>query len=250
MSVLGTIGSLLSTGLGIASSIQGLKLNNQNIENTKLNNELAQKNYDLQVANLDYQKDLQQQVFAREDNAVTRRAQDLENAGLSKTLAAGSSAGAGSVISTSAPQHSGYQMYDPLVAMQLMNASEQYKAQEISNKQAEYNLKKSKELGIRTSDSGNIATLLQLIDQGLSGDGIINSMIGSVSSIGSQIGEALKEGLNNANPFYKTDEEKAQALLKKINNVLDVEKKKGFLTTQQQNILDRLQKQYNNLVNK
>lgn len=61
-------------------------------------------NYKSQVANLDYQKDLQKQIFQREDNAVQRRASDLEKAGLSKTLAAGDAAGAGTAISTSAPQ--------------------------------------------------------------------------------------------------------------------------------------------------
>lgn len=52
--------------------------------------------------NYDYQKALQQQIFEREDNAVSRRALDMENAGLSKTLAAGNGAGAGSVVGTSA----------------------------------------------------------------------------------------------------------------------------------------------------
>lgn len=61
-------------------------------------------NYKSQVANLDYQKNLQKQIFEREDNAVSRRAADLKNAGLSKTLAAGDAAGAGTAVSTSAPQ--------------------------------------------------------------------------------------------------------------------------------------------------
>lgn len=62
------------------------------------------KNFELQKENLAYQKDLQNKIFAREDNAVQRRVNDLIKAGLSPTLAAGSSAGAGSVVSTSAPQ--------------------------------------------------------------------------------------------------------------------------------------------------
>ncbi len=61
-------------------------------------------NYQAQVANLDYQKNLQKQIFQREDNAVSRRAADLKNAGLSKTLAVGDGAGAGTAIQTSAPQ--------------------------------------------------------------------------------------------------------------------------------------------------
>lgn len=63
-------------------------------------------NYDAQMQNLNYQKDLQKNIFAREDNAVQRRASDLEQAGLSKTLAAGDAAGAGAVVNTKAPQTS------------------------------------------------------------------------------------------------------------------------------------------------
>ena len=43
-------------------------------------------------------------MFAREDNAVQRRAADLKAAGLSKTLAAGGAAQAGPVVATQAPQ--------------------------------------------------------------------------------------------------------------------------------------------------
>lgn len=49
----------------------------------------------------DYQKALQQQMFEREDTAVQRRMSDLQAAGLNPNLAAGSAAGAGSVVSRS-----------------------------------------------------------------------------------------------------------------------------------------------------
>lgn len=64
-------------------------------------------NYSQQKKNLAYQKDMQQQAWAREDNATQRRVEDLKAAGLSPTLAAGSAAQATAPIQTHAPQYSG-----------------------------------------------------------------------------------------------------------------------------------------------
>lgn len=62
------------------------------------------KNYQLQKEQYNYEKELQQTIFSREDNATQRRVADLRAAGLSPVLAAGSPAGAGAVVSTQAPQ--------------------------------------------------------------------------------------------------------------------------------------------------
>ena len=64
----------------------------------------GQQNLKMQRDNLEWQKYVQGETWRREDNAVSRRAQDLQNAGLSKTLAAGDGADSGSVVQTSAPQ--------------------------------------------------------------------------------------------------------------------------------------------------
>lgn len=51
-----------------------------------------------------YDRQLQQTMFGREDNAIQRRRRDLEAAGLSPVLAAGQGAQAGPVVGSSAPQ--------------------------------------------------------------------------------------------------------------------------------------------------
>ncbi|QXP44127.1 MAG: DNA pilot protein [Arizlama microvirus] len=68
------------------------------------NSWLNWKNYQNQVDQQNYNKNLQNQMFAREDNAVFRRRQDLINSGMSPVLASGQGASAGSIVSTKAPE--------------------------------------------------------------------------------------------------------------------------------------------------
>ena len=66
-----------------------------------------ERNFYYQRKNWAYQKALQQQIFDREDTAVQRRAADLKAAGFNPLLAAGSAAGTGAAVSTTAPSTGG-----------------------------------------------------------------------------------------------------------------------------------------------
>lgn len=102
-------------------------------------------NFYSQYRNLDYQKDLQRDIFNREDNSIQRRVADLKSAGLSPVLAAGQGANAGSVIRTDAPQIEGNPLQN---AMQLMTMQEN-----IDNTKAQRDLIKAQTAGAR-ADAG------------------------------------------------------------------------------------------------
>lgn len=61
-------------------------------------------NFGLGLANYRYQKNLQNEIFRREDSSIARRVRDLKASGLSPVLAAGQGAGTGAIVSTRPPE--------------------------------------------------------------------------------------------------------------------------------------------------
>lgn len=106
LGILGVLGTLVSAG------VAGYNYYNQK--------NISEKNLDLQKENIQYQKDLQQQVFSREDSSFQRARADLEKAGYNPNILS-SGAGAGSVVSTQAPQQSPYSAGGLVDALQHMS---------------------------------------------------------------------------------------------------------------------------------
>lgn len=104
-----TVGALAQPAASIVGSVLGYKSNQ---EANSINRNVALYNAYMQNQQFDYARALQKTIFEREDNAISRQVADLERNGLNKQLVAGG-AGAGSVVSTSAPsvdyQHRPYQ---------------------------------------------------------------------------------------------------------------------------------------------
>ena len=172
----------ISTVVNAWSTVKGVK---DSIKTNDLN-------YQLQKEELAYQKDLQKIMFAREDNAVQRRVADLKSAGLSPTLAAGSAASAGSVVSTTAPQKvSNLQGYLALAQVGTMLANQQ-KAQTEADiarqqlKQSKLDTKYLEDRGLAPLEVNQDwkARLLNLlypkIEESLFGDDTKSGLFGSI----------------------------------------------------------------------
>lgn len=105
----------------------------------------------------DYQKALQQQLFEREDTAIQRRMADLKAAGINPNLAAGSGAGAGSIVSRSNTNDVNFG-----AALDTMAAVNQIKLQKQEQKQKKAELdildkeKKMKDMEIASKSLSNL----------------------------------------------------------------------------------------------
>lgn len=127
------------------------------IYNTNVQKAISNENLQYQKDVLDYNKQLQNTIFMREDNAVQRRAQDLASAGLSKTLAAGSAANAGAVIPVKSPERQSWQLQLP----DILSAASQIKgiqSQTLKNQADAYNIQYAKEHGLPYGATPNAFT--------------------------------------------------------------------------------------------
>lgn len=110
--VLNVVPNLVNAGANVVGTIDQMKTNDLNFK--------------LQKEQYGYQKLLQRIMFGREDNAVRRRVADLKAAGLSPTLAVGSAASSGPVVSTQVPQkESNLSAYLTLAQVGTMLANQQ-----------------------------------------------------------------------------------------------------------------------------
>lgn len=99
----------------------------------------ADKNFNLELQRQDYEKQLQREIFAREDNAVQRRMADLKAAGFNPLLAAGGASGTGQAVTVSNPQVANNSFADRAIAKAKADAdiSMTKAQQELINDQAQ-----------------------------------------------------------------------------------------------------------------
>lgn len=116
------IGALGGLGTGIAQTV--------------LNKDIADRNYEFQREVYNYQKQLQREIFQREDNAIRRRAADIAAAGGNPATAweTGNGAGTGAPVSVTTPQRDYYDLsliQSSLV--QLQEAGKQFRQNRIDD---------------------------------------------------------------------------------------------------------------------
>lgn len=104
---------------GIGSAISGVAGAGANIAGAIMQNKIAQENLELQKAKFDWDKQVQQTTWDREDSAYQRQRDDMLSAGLNPLSNTASGANAGQAVSTEAPQNN----MDALTAMSNLGSS-------------------------------------------------------------------------------------------------------------------------------
>lgn len=154
-------------------------------------------NLQMQKDELEYQHNLQNTIFEREDNAQQRAANDLASAGLSKTLAAGSGAGAGSVVSTKAPQREsdvGSLLTMAQISQQMANVSHtkaETKRLSLQNTLDQMNIDYFNELGIAPAEQNKYTQLGEAL---VTGFNQLGGLWSGEKNGASSVIDALKDG--------------------------------------------------------
>ncbi|MGI0530227.1 hypothetical protein [Treponema socranskii] len=117
-----------------------------------------------QQKKMSYDKGIQQDIFNREDNAVVRRAADLEAAGMSKTLAAGSAANAGVAVPVQAPHVEGSQMDAAMNALAALTNVAQIRKLSAETQEAQANTTRAVSQG-KLFDAQSTAVDSQIAEQ-------------------------------------------------------------------------------------
>lgn len=104
---------------GIGSAISGVANAGVNVAGMIMQNKIAQENLQLQREKFDYDKQLQQQIFDREDTSYQRQRDDMLASGLNPLSNTASGASAGQAVQTEAPQNN----MDALTAMSNIGSS-------------------------------------------------------------------------------------------------------------------------------
>lgn len=112
----GLLGGLAIAGASMYAAKKGSKDNKRTLDHQAI---IEEKNYQQRVKEWEYQKELNDLVMEREDNAVQRRVADLKSSGLSPTLAAGSAAGSTALKAGTAPTHDTSYMTNFLTRQQM-----------------------------------------------------------------------------------------------------------------------------------
>lgn len=92
--------AVVDIGSNIVSGVQNKKQFEHQKAVDAFNMDMANKNYQLAVDQMNWQQEAQQTAWSREDNAIRRRVADLEAAGMSKWQAAGQAAQSGGVTAS------------------------------------------------------------------------------------------------------------------------------------------------------
>lgn len=98
--ILGGLSSAWDIGTGIYNIVNNERDFKYQQELDAWNKDMASKNYQLAVDQMNWQQQAQETAWSREDSAIRRRVADLEAAGMSKWLAAGQAAQAGGVTAS------------------------------------------------------------------------------------------------------------------------------------------------------